>query len=292
MNKYRYYLTNSQAVVGTCPVKPNFSFINFEERRYVTEIGREVWGILYYVEPLTPEEIEDYQLIQPFEQCIMAMEETEQHKWYTYYPLICDIAIVDYLRHGIVENSSLLWLFFSHRDCDMQLITECYRMRQRFLSAASKKPVIAFFQLIRHESDGYYTVHVPHEYALIHVWSLKTIRDNCTDGGAEPFLVKDMWWDSRDGYPFKQSDIMVIMMDGREQVISLKPGIKETSDFLDWSRKGRIHLGLDIKRECAVLARLFGYARENEINIDDQIAERYTVVEWQCDCMDSICGNE
>lgn len=62
-----YYSTQRSVGPGTYPKpKGNFplSIENYDERIFVPEIGREAWGKLTYVSPLSPEDIAEYELIE------------------------------------------------------------------------------------------------------------------------------------------------------------------------------------------------------------------------------------
>lgn len=61
--KYRYYLTLRPAMPGTVPTKNLVAVFNFDERKFVKDAGREVWGYVKYSEPLTDKQIYDYELI-------------------------------------------------------------------------------------------------------------------------------------------------------------------------------------------------------------------------------------
>ena len=60
---YTYYSTLRPVSIGTYPKKGMVDFENFDKRRYVSAIGREAWGILYYDRELTREEMENYDLV-------------------------------------------------------------------------------------------------------------------------------------------------------------------------------------------------------------------------------------
>lgn len=62
--KYKYYSTQRPVSAGTYP-KPKEAMLihNFNERQYVTEIGRLAWGYIEYDKPLENEDIDGYELI-------------------------------------------------------------------------------------------------------------------------------------------------------------------------------------------------------------------------------------
>lgn len=63
--KYKYYSTQRPVASGTYPKPKNnpAMFIhNFNERKYIAEIGRMAWGYVEYDKPLTNEDIDGYEL--------------------------------------------------------------------------------------------------------------------------------------------------------------------------------------------------------------------------------------
>lgn len=63
-NKYRYYCPMRPPMIGGLPT--GRTLVNaevFEERQYIAEIDRMVWGWVEYTEPLTPAEVSEYELI-------------------------------------------------------------------------------------------------------------------------------------------------------------------------------------------------------------------------------------
>lgn len=48
---------------GAAPTKKLIDAVTFDRREYIEEIGRGAWSELHYSEPLTEEEISDYELI-------------------------------------------------------------------------------------------------------------------------------------------------------------------------------------------------------------------------------------
>ena len=58
---YKYYLTERPRSIATQPDGYK-DWIDYDERTYSSEIGRSVWGVLYYNRQLTPEEIERFEL--------------------------------------------------------------------------------------------------------------------------------------------------------------------------------------------------------------------------------------
>ena len=64
--KYKYYSTQRPVSAGTYPKpkdNPAMLIHNFNERQYVTEIGRLAWGYIEYDKPLENEDIDGYELI-------------------------------------------------------------------------------------------------------------------------------------------------------------------------------------------------------------------------------------
>ena len=62
--RYRYWLTSRPAMPGTIPTKNLDRIENFDNRRFVEESGREVWGYVDYTVPLSDKEIWEYELIK------------------------------------------------------------------------------------------------------------------------------------------------------------------------------------------------------------------------------------
>lgn len=60
---YRYYAILRPVSLGTVPTVHKMTFRNFMEREYVEEIGRRAWGYVEYDQPLTPEEVSQYDLV-------------------------------------------------------------------------------------------------------------------------------------------------------------------------------------------------------------------------------------
>lgn len=58
---YKYYLLTRPRSIGTNP-KDATAWIDYDERRYVEEIGKYAWGELYYKRQLTDKEIAEYEL--------------------------------------------------------------------------------------------------------------------------------------------------------------------------------------------------------------------------------------
>ena len=62
----KYYSTLRPIGPGTYP-KPKGNFpaniLNYADRTYIAEIGREAWGELEYLRPLSPQDVEDYELV-------------------------------------------------------------------------------------------------------------------------------------------------------------------------------------------------------------------------------------
>lgn len=61
---YRYYSPMRPVIPGGFPKSRKVERIkNFDEKRFVEEIGREAWGFIEYAEPLTEQEAAAYELI-------------------------------------------------------------------------------------------------------------------------------------------------------------------------------------------------------------------------------------
>ena len=58
---YKYYLLMRGRSIGTHP-KGECGWTDYTERQFVPEIGRYAWGELYYENPLTDQEVHDYEL--------------------------------------------------------------------------------------------------------------------------------------------------------------------------------------------------------------------------------------
>ena len=58
---FKYYLTERPRSIATQPADYR-DWIDYDDRTYISEIGRSVWGVLYYDRQLTPEEIERFEL--------------------------------------------------------------------------------------------------------------------------------------------------------------------------------------------------------------------------------------
>ena len=64
--KYRYYSTQRPVSAGTYPkTKDNPAMLihNFNERKYVAEIGRMAWGYIEYDKPLKDTALTGYELM-------------------------------------------------------------------------------------------------------------------------------------------------------------------------------------------------------------------------------------
>lgn len=61
----RYYSTQRPIVPGSYPA-PEWvdCIINFPDRIFCSEIRREAWGYIDYRQPLTTQQIEDYELLE------------------------------------------------------------------------------------------------------------------------------------------------------------------------------------------------------------------------------------
>lgn len=63
MGNYRYYCRLRPPMIGGLPFGRTIVDVEtYEERRYEPEIDSMVWGWVEYAEPLTPQEIADYEL--------------------------------------------------------------------------------------------------------------------------------------------------------------------------------------------------------------------------------------
>lgn len=61
---YRYYSKYRPVSIGTYPKNDSYvGHINFNERKWFDDVNEYAWGYLEYSEPLTPEEIINYDLI-------------------------------------------------------------------------------------------------------------------------------------------------------------------------------------------------------------------------------------
>lgn len=61
---YRYYCIMRPPMIGGVPHSRTLQdAMCFDKRRYIPEIDRMAWGWMEYAEPLTPQEVEDYELI-------------------------------------------------------------------------------------------------------------------------------------------------------------------------------------------------------------------------------------
>ena len=60
----RYYSTHRPVGPGTYPRAGAREIHNYEDRQYVRDAGREVWGYIEYDRELTPEETRSYELVE------------------------------------------------------------------------------------------------------------------------------------------------------------------------------------------------------------------------------------
>lgn len=60
----RYYSTHRPIMPGSYPAGEVDCIINFPERVYCEEFGREAWGYIDYRNPITRQQMEDYELIE------------------------------------------------------------------------------------------------------------------------------------------------------------------------------------------------------------------------------------
>ena len=62
---YKYYSIHRPVGIGTFP-KPEgntvISIENYDERKYIKEIGREAWGAITYASALSEKDARDYEL--------------------------------------------------------------------------------------------------------------------------------------------------------------------------------------------------------------------------------------
>lgn len=63
---YRYYSTQRPIAPGTIPTKSQSTITPFDDKTYCEDIKREAWGYVEYIEPLTKEEAEQYELTPGF----------------------------------------------------------------------------------------------------------------------------------------------------------------------------------------------------------------------------------
>ncbi len=61
--KYRYYLRSFPPVPGTYPEKNVTEVVNFHKKEFVSIIRDTAWGYVGYTEPLSPGDIDKYNLI-------------------------------------------------------------------------------------------------------------------------------------------------------------------------------------------------------------------------------------
>lgn len=63
----KYYSTQRPVAPGTFP-KPDgnkvLEIVNFDERQYCREAGRDCWGYIEYEKPLTEKQAMDYELVR------------------------------------------------------------------------------------------------------------------------------------------------------------------------------------------------------------------------------------
>jgi len=58
---YKYYLLMRPRSIGTNP-KDVKGWVDYDERRFIPEIGRHAWGELYYDRQLTDIEVREFEL--------------------------------------------------------------------------------------------------------------------------------------------------------------------------------------------------------------------------------------
>jgi hypothetical protein len=64
---YKYFSTQRPISIGTFPKSTDNRVIaieNFNNRKYVDEIGREAWGLIKYEKPLSDKQINEYELVK------------------------------------------------------------------------------------------------------------------------------------------------------------------------------------------------------------------------------------
>ena len=59
---YRYYSTQRPVAPGTFPKKPGCEISNYPQKFHIDNMGFSAWGHIDYLEPLTDEEAEQYEL--------------------------------------------------------------------------------------------------------------------------------------------------------------------------------------------------------------------------------------
>jgi hypothetical protein len=62
--RHRYWLTLRPAMPGTVPTKNLEHIENYDRRVFDESAGREVWGYVEYSEPLTEDQMFDYDLVK------------------------------------------------------------------------------------------------------------------------------------------------------------------------------------------------------------------------------------
>lgn len=72
----RYYLTQRPPMPGAFPGKP-VNMEAYDDRKYVSEIGRRAWGWVEYQWPLTEKEVDDYELTRPIKFNIIDLKTNE-----------------------------------------------------------------------------------------------------------------------------------------------------------------------------------------------------------------------
>ena len=68
MEVYTYYSTERPISIGTHPGANVIAIDNYLVKTYVPEIEQEAWGVIFYLAPLTKEQMEEYELVQSEEQ--------------------------------------------------------------------------------------------------------------------------------------------------------------------------------------------------------------------------------
>lgn len=75
--EFKYYSTHRPFDLGTFPRQNMIDFTNYDNRKYVDDIGREAWGEITYSEPLTEQQLNDYEFVADPNNSLMAVEERE-----------------------------------------------------------------------------------------------------------------------------------------------------------------------------------------------------------------------
>ena len=68
MEVYVYFSTERPISIGTYPKENVITVYNYSSKTYKEEIEQEAWGVIFYLAPLTKEQMEEYELVQSEEQ--------------------------------------------------------------------------------------------------------------------------------------------------------------------------------------------------------------------------------